>query len=92
MKSRIDDKLSMAAVRPTGNAAMQVVDSLQRFPSETRALGLAVSFLLLCSRYHVDPRRVLGMASNLMNHDDGTTMRPEFRAVRNYLEEEMDDD
>ena len=37
----------------------------------------------------VQPQDAMGMTTNLMTHDDGTTQRAEFRAMRSYMKEEL---
>jgi hypothetical protein len=63
---------------------MAVIDALQAYPREVRALGLATAFLKMCNVYKVAPNDVFSAASSLLSSE----ARPEFRAIEQYIRDE----
>jgi len=80
------DKLSNIEPKQAANAAMQVVDALQRFPAGTQLMGLATAWKMAMDLYGVSISDVMTYSGNLINDTDGR--RPEFSAVAEYLEKE----
>jgi hypothetical protein len=81
------DKLNMAPATAVGNVSMAVIDAVQGYPAEQRALGVAHAFLALCERFDLRPNDTFLTVQNILNDVQGP--RPEFRAVKSYLREEM---
>jgi hypothetical protein len=69
-------------------AAMEVVDRLQRHTPEARVLGAFAVVSLMADAAGLTPQEIITAATNLMNHAQGR--RPEFAAVQEYIEKEMD--
>lgn len=81
------DRLNSMPIDVAGQAAMQVIDTLQRYPREAQVLGSAAVFVLLCERFGINVQDVMTVTSNLMHHAEGR--RPEFAAVTEYLAREL---
>lgn len=79
--------LGNADVNESARAAMGVINALQHFRPEYQMAGLTASFLLLCDELQVRPAEAFSYVQKIMNHADGR--RPEFRAVKMYLENEL---
>lgn len=81
------DKLTNIPTRQAANATMSIIDCVQRLQPEERPVALAASFLLLAERLDVPAQDLFTYSTNIMNHADGR--RPEFKAVADYLENEL---
>jgi hypothetical protein len=81
------DLLANANVRQTANSTMAIIDRIQSLAPPQQAAGLAAAFILLCERYSLEPQDIFTLTSNIMNHAEGR--RPEFLAVRDYMENEL---
>lgn len=80
------DKLSMLPVRSASTASMSVLGAIQDMPPEEATVGVTSAFFLIAERWGLDPRDLLGLTTNIMNHADGR--RPEFAAVAEFLRNE----
>ena len=81
------DKLSNMKVRKAANAAMVVIDALQKLPAEEQIAGLSAAFLLLADRVNMTPQDMFSFTTSIMNHAEGR--RPEFAAVAQYMDMEL---
>lgn len=69
-------------------AAMSVIDAAQRgFVAHEQAHGIACAFLLLAEHLRIPAQDLFTATKNLMN--DTTGKRPEFRAITDYLRNEV---
>lgn len=81
------DKMGSANEGLVANAAMTVVDQLQRFTPEVQMLGLTAAFMLLAKHHKQHPGDLFLTTDNIINGVEGK--RPEFRAVSMYMENEL---
>lgn len=81
------DNLSNIKVRKAANAAMLVIDTMQKLPQEEQIAGLSAAFLLLADRVKMSPQDMFSFTTSIMNHADGR--RPEFAAVAQYMDMEL---
>lgn len=83
------DRMNAVAPRRIGNAAMDVLTSLQvRFTSEEQVLAAAAVFLILAERFNVPAQDAFTVVKNVMlGAEQG--MHPEFRAARAYADNEL---
>ena len=82
------DKLQNADRKPVANAAMGVVDGVQRFPIEHRILGMAAAFIIMCRELGIEASDAFTAASNIMIFRDSGNTTPEFLAVGDYIRNE----
>lgn len=87
MSAALRDRMMSARVRPSANAAMQVIDSLQPYTPEEQLMGLTAAFMLLAKAAGMRPNDMFTFADNLMH--DANTKRPEFLAVEQTIREEL---
>lgn len=60
----------------------------QRLRPSAAVAGLGVTFILICDRFKLDPRRVLEVADRMIRRADDT--EPQYtRAIREYMRREM---
>lgn len=82
------DLLNNASARRVANATMAVIDATQRgFQPHEQMLGMAAAFLFLADHWGVSAQDAFRIAKNIIN--DTETMRPEFAAVKAYMENEL---
>lgn len=82
------DKLNMVPRKEVATGAMTVIDRLQLKDKEVQVVSSAATFLLLCERYGIDAAEAFRIAKRVMINTD-ERFRPEFEAVRSYLENEL---
>lgn len=69
--------------------AVQILDQLQMLPtSRDQAHALSVTYSLLLEELGLDPRQELARVGRML-HTLDAKMRPEFEAVRDYIEGEL---
>lgn len=81
-------KLTNADPQEVANATYAIIDALQRFPVEVRALAAACHIKLTTELRGVSPQDILTPADNLMSSPEGQYRRNEFRAARDYMTKE----
>lgn len=83
------DMFMNAPVRRSANAAMAVVDALQRgFQPAEQLHGAAAAFLIIADHWGIPAQDLFSATKNLMNDGDAK-LRPEFKAVAMYVKEEL---
>lgn len=82
------DLMNLAAPNRVANVTLATLNQLQNWTPEEQVLGAASVFLHLADFWRVSPQDAFTAATNLMNDKDGKA-RPEFRAIRPYLEGEL---
>lgn len=82
------DHMVNAPSKAVATAAIQLVDRLQDHPPAVQSVACAVLFLAVCDRHGLNPQDVFTVAGN-MTADTIHGERPEFRALRLYVEHEL---
>lgn len=82
------DKLNLVPRKEVSTGAMVVIDALQQKDKEVQVVAAAATFILLCERYKIDEAEAFRIAQRVMLNTDAI-YRPEFEAVRSYLEYEL---
>lgn len=80
--------MNLARPSKVAQVTLGVLNSLQNWTPEEQVLGAAAVFLHLADFWHVPPQDVFVAAANIMSSKDGAT-RPEFRAIRPYMDNEL---
>ena len=83
------DKLNSTRLFSLSKAAFNVINALQREPQAVQVQALSSLFLLLCDVYEVDVRRLLEQVNRMMLDTEKQEWRPEFRAIRDYITNEL---
>lgn len=81
------DQFHSASPALVAEATMRVIDRIQQLPPSVQIHAAAAVFVLLTQRFAIDTQDAFSATSNLMNYAEGR--RPEFEAVRAYLENEL---
>lgn len=81
-------KLTNADPAVVAQAVYATIDALQRFPREVRLLARACGLHLDREVNGADPSHLMSTAANLMASPEGRHRREEFRAARDYMENE----
>lgn len=81
------DKLTNISVKAAANAAMVLLNAAQDLPAEEQVAAGAAFFTLICERFDIHPADAQAYITNIMHHAEGR--RPEFAAVRMYMENEI---
>jgi hypothetical protein len=81
------DKFNNSKLRESASSAFALLDVNQDEPAHIQLHAAAAYFLLLCEHHDLPPQDVFIATKNLMNHAEGP--RPEFRAIRAYMEGEL---
>lgn len=78
-------------VKQVGQQWLDALDRAKRkLPGQT-VMGVAVTFLLICERYSLNPREVLDIADRVIRK--GWDLDPRYlRGMREYFKEELPDE
>lgn len=82
------DLMHMAAPSRVANVTLGTLNALQNWEPHEQVLGAAAVFLHLADFWRVPAQDVFTAVTNLINDKDGKA-RPEFRAIRPYLDNEL---
>jgi len=82
------DAMNFAKPSRVANATLGTLNALQDWTAEEQCLAAAAVFLNLADFYGVKAQDVFTAVTNLINDKDGKA-RPEFRAIRPYMEGEL---
>ena len=88
MRTKLNrDLMGMAPVKQSATSTMRVIDALQDLPPHLQMIAVTASFKLMADRFGMPVQDAFTMTDNIMNEAEGK--RPEFAAVRMYLENEV---
>jgi len=82
------DWLANANLREVSRASFAILDALQAYSPGAKAAALAAVFQLFMTSAGIRPAEALEIVNNVMHEGEGK--RPEFRAIANYFQHEMD--
>lgn len=82
------DRLNTADEAQAAVAAMEVIDRLQTRPPEEQILAACSVFLILCEHYGLPAQDAFTVTKNVINGASKKQI-PEFRAVQQYVKEEL---
>lgn len=89
------DKINQATVKGSADVAFSLIDTMQKYlRSESKRtegeqmMGVAAFFVLWADHFDLD-REILVKAARLMRTADGTGYVTEFRAIQDYLTNEV---
>ncbi|WP_370791258.1 hypothetical protein [Bilophila wadsworthia] len=86
--SALRDLMGSVPLKDAARATMSVADALQHSPLKgARLMGLTCAFLMAAESAGLPVPDLMGMARNCMN--DGEGRRPEFRAVDDFINNEI---
>ena len=88
MKRLDRDLMQMASAKRTANCTLGLLNAAQNHQPEEQLLGAAALFLHLADFYRVSAQDAFQTVSNMMNDREGKA-RPEFQAIRPYMEGEL---
>lgn len=81
-------KLTNADPLKVATAAYAIIGALQNYTPEERALASACHLHLTAGHTQSTPQDLMTPADNLMSSPEGQYRRDEFRAARDYMENE----
>ena len=91
LTDRIRDQLGNADLERTSRAAFAIIDSIQNQPGGIlpgEAVGaITAAFVLTMEACRLPAHDAIGMARNIMADANGR--RPEFKAITDYIKEEV---
>jgi len=82
------DQIMNADPYGSAQAAMAVIDKLQSHPPGEQVIGIGAAFVLLCNHYGVHTDDAVSAAEYCIRHTNKRQI-PEFRAVEQYVQEEL---
>jgi hypothetical protein len=82
------DRLNNADQQRSAIASMEVIDRLQHHPADEQIVAAAAVFLMLAEHYGITAQDAFTVTKNVINDTDRKLI-PEFRAVRQYIHEEL---
>lgn len=83
------DHMALVKDMDAAQATFTVIDTLQKLPQHEQLLAMSSLFILLCEKYNVSERNVLEYADHIMKDADRKDWRPEYKAIKQYLKEEL---
>lgn len=81
-------KLTNAGPQRVADASYSIISAIQNYTIEERMLAAACHLKLLCEMMRASPQDVMTPADSLMASPEGQYRRIEFRAARDYMENE----
>jgi hypothetical protein len=66
------------------------MDALQSDKVCNQALGLAAALICMLDQYELSHVDVLGIAHNMVYSGDNGNMKPDFKAIKNYMKNEWE--
>lgn len=81
-------KLTNADPQRSADNTYRIISALQDAPLEERLLAAACHLKLLCEAVGASPQDIMTPADRLMASPEGQYRRNEFRAARDYMENE----
>lgn len=86
--SALRDLMGNVPLKEAATATMSIADAIQHSPLKgARLMGLTCAFLIAAESAGLPVPDLMGMARNCMN--DGEGRRPEFRAVDDFINNEI---
>ena len=70
--------------------ALKSIDSIQAERVSDQVLGLAAVLICMLNRYGLSHTDVLGIADNIVFSGDNGNMRPDFKAISNFMKTEWE--
>lgn len=83
------DQLNMTTVDEGQRVAFRALDVVQTEKPGPQVVGIAILFLLLCTRFKQDPRQVLDKAGRVLYDSLSIGKGEQTRAIKTYLEKEL---
>lgn len=83
------DLAAMSSVSPkaVGPIGYEVINKIQQHRPEQQAVGIGLTFMLLCEKLGVRPGDVMAVCTRILNSD--LQFAPEVRAMKMYLQEQL---
>lgn len=81
------DRLNHVSAEAVSNAALDVLDRLDRGDTEVQVAGLAVALIAVTRRIGVDRQDLINVANNILNAKDANG--PGYNALRDYVNYEV---
>ena len=71
-------------------SALKAIDGVQAEKVEDQLLGLAAVLVCMLNHYGLSHVDVLGIADNMVYSGENNNMKPEFKAIKNYMKSEWE--
>ena len=81
------DLMGMAPVVESATSTMRVLDAVQDLPPHLQLIAITATFKLMTERFGMPAQDAFLITNNIMKDQEGK--RPEFDAVRMYMENEV---
>lgn len=88
--SNIKDQVVSISGVDVAQGAFAVLDSTQDFPPAKQIVSAALTFLMWCHRYNLDPREMLTIA-NYVFREGLTKNNPHIYALKHYMKIDIQD-
>lgn len=91
MKNRtselIYNQMLMTTPKDVSRASLAIMDSIQSDKVCNQILGLGAALICMLHRYNLSHVDVLGIADNMVYSGENNNMRPDFKAITNYMKD-----
>lgn len=71
-------------------AALQIMNAIQGDKVCNQMLGLAAALICMLHQYDLTHTDVLGIADNMVYSGENNNMKPDFKAIQNYMKNEWE--
>lgn len=71
-------------------AALHIMDAIQGDKVCNQMLGLGAALICMLHQYGLSHIDVLGIADNMVYSGDNNNMRPDFKAIQNFMKTEWE--
>lgn len=88
MRPLIRDRFNNTDQQAAASASMRVITALQDLPPEQQVVGICAAFRVLAEVSEVPAQDLFAVTGNVMTDAEGRYI-PEFRAVKEYVENEL---
>lgn len=83
-------KMLMTTPKNVANAALRAINAIQSDKTENQLLGLASAMVVLLNQYEMEATDTLNIAHNLVYSGHCGNMKPEFKALKQFMRDEWE--
>ena len=94
VRSRTSDviysQMLLTTAKSVAISALKIADSIQSDKVANQVLAMAAILVCMMHHYNLDYTDVLGIADNMVYSGENNNMKPEFKAITNYMKDDWE--
>lgn len=84
------NQMLTTSAEEVSQSALRIMDAVQQDKTCNQILGLAASLICMLHQYDLNHVDALGIADNMVYSGDNNNMKPEFKAIKNFMKNEWE--